>query len=183
MRPVIAWPIAIVLSLLTVGAYFNGDSVNDWIKEHSITIDSQEQGPLVGVNDNEVWLFVLIDFPDQDEAENCNQQRASNLIDDNAIEFLNQGIAPNSTLEIVYHDRIVITDFGMADYGHDVNGENDVGRNGVNPHTLAQEIVLEIKDEVDWPKFDLNNDGWIDRFLILHCIREFGHTFPQSKKL
>jgi M6 family metalloprotease-like protein len=171
MRPVIAWPIAIVLSLLTVGAYFNGDSVNDWIKEHSITIDSQEQGPLVGVNDNEVWLFVLIDFPDQDEAENCNQQRASNLIDDNAIEFLNQGIAPNSTLEIVYHDRIVITDFGMADYGHDVNGENDVGRNGVNPHTLAQEIVLEIKDEVDWPKFDLNNDGWIDRFLILHCIK------------
>jgi len=171
MRPVIAWPIAIVLSLLTVGAYFNGDSVNDWIKDHSITIDSQEKGPLVGVSDNEVWLFVLIDFPDQEETANCNQQRASNLIDDNAIEYLNQGIAPNSTLEIVYHDRIVTTDFGMADYGHDVNGENDVGRNGVNPHTLAQEIVLEIKDEVEWAKFDLNDDGWIDRFLILHCIK------------
>ena len=171
MRPVIAWPIAIVLSLLTVGAYFNGDSVNDWIKDHSITIDSQEKGPLVGVSDDEVWLFVLIDFPDQEETANCNQQRASNLIDDNAIEYLNQGIAPNSTLEIVYHDRIVTTDFGMADYGHDVNGENDVGRNGVNPHTLAQEIVLEIKDEVEWAKFDLNDDGWIDRFLILHCIK------------
>jgi len=171
MRPVIAWPIAIVLSLLTVGAYFNGDSVNDWIKDHSITIDSQEKGPLVGVSDNEVWLFVLIDFPDQEETANCNQQRASNLIDDNAIEYLNQGIAPNSTLEIVYHDRIVTTDFGMADYGHDVNGENDVGRNGVNPHTLAQEIVLEIKDEVEWAKFDLNDDGWIDRFLILHCTK------------
>jgi len=171
MRPVIAWPIAIVLSLLTVGAYFNGDSVNDWIKDHSITIDSQEKGPLVGVSDDEVWLFVLIDFPDQEETANCNQQRASNLIDDNAIEYLNQGIAPNSTLEIVYHDRIVTTDFGMADYGHDVNGENDVGRNGVNPHTLAQEIVLEIKDEVEWAKFDLNDDGWIDRFLILHCTK------------
>ena len=88
MRPVIAWPIAIVLSLLTVGAYFNGDSVNDWIKEHSITIDGQEQGPLVGVSDNEVWLFVLIDFPDQNETENCNQQRASNMIDDDAVDFL-----------------------------------------------------------------------------------------------
>ena len=171
MRPVIAWPMAIVLSLLTVGAYFNGDSVNDWIRDHSITIDSQEKGPLVGVSDHEVWLFVLIDFPDQEEAPNCNQQRASNLIDDNAIEFLNQGIGPNSTLEIVYHDRIVTTDFGMADYGHDVNGENDVGRNGVNPHTLAQEIVLEIEDEVEWAKFDINSDGWIDRFLILHCIK------------
>ena len=27
-------------------------------------------------------------------------------------------------------------------------GENDVGKNGVNPHILAQEIVTKIKDDV-----------------------------------
>ncbi len=171
MRPVIAWPIAIALSLLSVGAYFNGDLVNDWVKEHSLNSQKFEQGPLVGITENEIWLFVLIDFPDQEEATNCDQQRAQNLLDDASLDYLNQGIGPNSTLEIVYHDRIVTTDYGMADYGHDVNGKNDVGRNGVNPHTLAKEIVLEIEDEVDWEKFDLNGDKWVDRFLILHCIK------------
>ncbi len=72
MRPVIGWPIAIVLSLLTVSAYLNGEALNDWVQEHAITIDNSEEGPLVGVSENERWLVVLIDFPDQEEAANCN---------------------------------------------------------------------------------------------------------------
>ena len=172
MRPVIGWPIAVVLSLLSVVAFANGEALNDWVKEHAITITSEEEGPLIGITNDESWLVVLIDFPDQNENSNCDQQRASNLIDDGARDHLNQGFGPASTLQIDYHGRIVTTDFGMADYGHDVDGENDVGRKGVNPHILAQEIVLEIKDEVsDWSKYDLNDDGWIDRFLILHCIK------------
>ena len=172
MRPVIGWPIAVVLSLLSVVAFANGEALNDWVKEHAITIPSEEEGPLIGITNDESWLVVLIDFPDQNENSNCDQQRASNLIDDGARDHLNQGFGPASTLQIDYHDRIVTTDFGMADYGHDVDGENDVGRKGVNPHILAQEIVLEIKDEVsDWSKYDLNDDGWVDRFLILHCVK------------
>ena len=172
MRPTLGWPIAVMFALLSVGAFVNGDTLNDWVKEHSITIgEEEEEGPLVGVTDEEKWFVVLIDFPDQQEVENCDQQRASNLLDDDAEEYMQQGISPNSTLEIVYHNRIVTTDFPMSDYGHDVNGENDVGRNGVNPRTLAQEVVIEIKNEVDWAKFDLNDDGWVDRFLILHCVK------------
>ncbi|DAC39799.1 MAG TPA: hypothetical protein D7H83_03810 [Candidatus Poseidoniales archaeon] len=172
MRPGIGWPIAIMLSLLSVVAFANGEALNEWVKEHAITIQSEEEGPLVGITEQEVWLVVLIDFPDQNENSNCDQQRASNLIDQGARDHLNQGFSPESTLDIDYHDRIVTTDYGMADYGHDIDGENDVGRKGVNPHTLAQEVVLEIKDEVpDWSKYDLNDDGWVDRFLILHCVK------------
>ena len=172
MRPGIGWPIAIMLSLLSVVAFANGEALNEWVKEHAITIQSEEQGPLVGITEQEVWLVVLIDFPDQNENSNCDQQRASNLIDQGARDHLNQGFSPESTLDIDYHDRIVTTDYGMADYGHDIDGENDVGRKGVNPHTLAQEVVLEIKDEVpDWSKYDLNDDGWVDRFLSLQCVK------------
>lgn len=171
MRPVIAWPIAIALSLLSVSAFINGEALNEWVKEHAITIGEQEQATLVGVQDEESWLVVLIDFPDQNEAGDCNQIRASNLIDNAALDYINQGISPNSTLQIDYHDRIVTTDFAMSDYGHDVNGEKDVGKNGVNPHTLAQEIVLEVEDEIEWDNYDLNDDGWVDRFLILHCAK------------
>ena len=166
MRPVIAWPIAIILSLLSVSAFMNGEALNDWVKEHAITIGEQDQATLVGVQDDETWLVVLIDFPDQNEVAGCNQERASNLIDDAALDYLNQGISANSTLQIDYHDRIVTTDHDMADYGHDVNGEKDVGKNGVNPHTLAHEIVLEVEDEIEWEKYDLNGDDWVDRFLI-----------------
>ena len=151
MRPVVGWPIAIILSLLAVGAYLNGEAVNNLVEEYSITIgEEEEEGPLVGVTDEEKWFVVLIDFPDQQEVENCDQQRAANIFDDAAENYMRQGISPNSTLEIDYHDRIITTDFPMSDYGHDVNGENDVGRNGVNPRVLAQEIVLEIEDEVNW---------------------------------
>ena len=169
MRPIIGWPIAIILSLLTVGAYFNGEAINEWVKENSIVIEEDKEGPIVGISDNEKWLIVLIDFPDVTEPEFCNQQHASNLIDDAAEDFMQQGIGPDSTLEIVYHDRIVTTDYNLKDYAHDSNGAKDVGKNGVNPRILAQEIVLEIKDEVEWETFDLNDDGWVDRFLILHC--------------
>ena len=171
MRPSIGWPIAIILALMSVGAFVNGEALNEWVEEHAISIGQEEEGPLVGISENEKWFVVLIDFPDQNEPENCNQQRASNLIDDGASDYMVQGIGPSSNLEIDYHDTIVTTNFGMADYGHDVDGENDVGRNGVSPHTLAQEVVESIDDEVTWEKYDLNDDGWVDRFLILHCTK------------
>ena len=38
MRPVIGWPIAVVLSLLSVVAFANGEALNDWVKEHAITL-------------------------------------------------------------------------------------------------------------------------------------------------
>ena len=171
MRPSIGWPIAIILALMSVGAFVNGEALNEWVEEHAISIGQEEEGPLVGISENEKWFVVLIDFPDQNEPDNCDQQRASNLIDDGASDYMVQGIGPNSNLEIDYHDRIVTTNFGMADYGHDVDGENDVGRNGVSPHTLAQEVVESIDDEVTWEKYDLNDDGWVDRFLILHCTK------------
>jgi len=101
MRPIIGWPIAIILALLTVGAYLNGEAINEWIRENSVAVQEEEAGPLVGIVENEKWLVVLVDFPDVNEPEYCNQQHASNLIDDAAEVFMNQGVGPDSTLEIV----------------------------------------------------------------------------------
>ena len=43
MRPVVGWPIAIILSLLAVGAYLNGEAVNNLVEEYSITIGEEEE--------------------------------------------------------------------------------------------------------------------------------------------
>ena len=45
MRPVIGWPIAVMLSLMSVIAFVNGEALNEWVKEHAINIDSNEQAP------------------------------------------------------------------------------------------------------------------------------------------
>jgi len=171
MRPILGWPIALFFAAIAVGAYFNGDAINEWVENNSIVIPNEEVGVLVGAQENEKWFVVLIDFPDQNEFSNCDQDRASTLIDQSALNYFHQGVHPNGTLEIEYHNRIVQTKHKMEEYGHDEGGENDVGKNGVNPHTLAEEIVNEISDEVDWEVYDLNEDGWVDRFLILHCAK------------
>ena len=100
MRPVIGWPIAVMLSLLSVIAFANGEAIDEWVKEHAITKKPSEQATLVGITDEESWLVVLIDFPDQNENSDCDQQRASNLIDESARNHINQGLNPNSTLEV-----------------------------------------------------------------------------------
>lgn len=172
MRPAIGWPIAVLFGLLSVIAFANGEALNDWVKEHAIVTSSDEEATLIGINDDEKWFVVLIDFPDQNENSNCNQQRASNLIDGPATDHIKQAFGQSISLEIDYHDEIISTDYALGDYGHDIDWDKDVGKNGVNPHILAQEIVIKIKDDVsDWSKYDLNNDGWVDRFLILHCTK------------
>ncbi len=171
MRPIFGWPIALFFAAIAVGAFFNGSAINEWVENNSIQVSNDEVGKLVGAQENEKWFVVLIDFPDQNEFANCDQDRAATLIDQSALNYLRQGVYPNGTLEIKYHDRIVQTKLNMEDYGHDENGENDVGKNGVNPHILAEDIVNEILDEVEWEDYDLNDDGWVDRFLILHCAK------------
>ena len=172
MRPAIGWPIAVLFGLLSVIAFANGEALNEWVRENAIVIDSDDEATLVGITENEKWFVVLIDFPDQNENSNCNQQRASNLLDDSAKDHIRQAFGESISLEIDYHDEIITTGSPLADYGHDIDWEKDVGKNGVNPHILAQEIATKIKGDVsDWSKYDLNSDGWVDRFLILHCTK------------
>ena len=56
MRPVIGWPIVVILSLLSVVAFANGEALNEWVKEHAITIQPEEEGPLVGITNDEVMV-------------------------------------------------------------------------------------------------------------------------------
>ena len=52
MRPVIAWPVAVVLAILSVTAYLNGEAVNKWVEDNSISVANVDAGPLVGITNN-----------------------------------------------------------------------------------------------------------------------------------
>ena len=168
MRPIIGWPIALMLSILAVSAYINSEALDEWVQDHSITVEKPEP-TIIGIQDSEKWLVVLIDFPDQEEITNCDQERANTFFSDAANTHLDQTAGKDIDLEIVFHGRIVTTAHAMTTYGHDANGARDAGKNGQTPHTLAHEIVESVKNEIEWELFDLDDDGWVDRFLILHC--------------
>jgi len=170
MRPSIGWPIAIVFLLLAGGAWASGDAIEEWIIDNSIIIESDD-GPLVGMHTQERWLVVLIDFPDQDEMVGCDQQRAKAMFSESAINHINQTSGGQVELTIDYHDEIITPSQAMTTYGKDVNGERDAGADGHNPHTLAEEVVRDISEDVEWENYDMDGDGWVDRFLILHCIK------------
>ena len=38
----------------------------------------------------------------------------------------------------------------------------------LTPMILAKEVIDDHKDDIDWRNYDLDNDGWVDRLLILH---------------
>jgi M6 family metalloprotease-like protein len=170
MRPSIGWPIAIVFLLLAGGAWAAGDAIEEWIIDNQIISESDE-GTLVGMHTQERWLVVLIDFPDQDEMQGCDQQRAETMFSQSAINHIDQTSGGQVELTVDYHDEIITPSQAMSTYGKDVDGERDAGADGHNPHTLAEEVVKDISEDVEWGNYDMDGDGWVDRFLILHCIK------------
>ena len=59
----------------------------------------------------------------------------------------------------------------MNDYGRDDAGK-DTGADGTFlPSLLAEEVVQRVRQDIDWSKYDLNGDGAIDRFMILHTTK------------
>lgn len=170
MRPSVGWPIAIIFLLLAGGAWASSDVIEEWILDNAI-ISESDAGPLVGMHTQERWLVVLIDFPDQDEMAGCDQQRAETMFSQSAINHIDQTSGGQVELTIDYHDEIITPSQAMSTYGMDVNGERDAGDDGHNPHTLAEEVVRDISQDVEWANYDMDGDGWVDRFLILHCIK------------
>ncbi|MDP6869775.1 MAG: hypothetical protein QGI21_03260 [Candidatus Poseidoniaceae archaeon] len=171
MKAFVAYPIALMLAMISITAFINSESIDDWFREHAIIIEEDGGGDLLPIQEKERWLVVLIDFSDQKEPAGCDQNHASNLLDQGASNHLKQSFGDHIELLVDYHDQIITPAHGISSYGTDVNGERDSGIDGNNPHTLSVEIAEAVKNNVDWSNYDLDGDGWVDRFLLLHCVK------------
>ena len=73
------------------------------------------------------------------------------------------------TVNIDIHRVMTTASGNLADYGSDYGVERDSSSDGTHlPMQLAEEVVLANKESFSWDKYDLNNDGIVDRLLILH---------------
>ena len=95
------------------------------------------------------------------------------------------------SVDVDVHQVMVTASGGLAAYGSDNGGERDSSNDGTHlPMLLAEEVVVANKQSIDWDKYDLDNDGSVDRLLILHTTIgqesggnpiEYGHISPPLK--
>ena len=90
---------------------------------------------------------------------------------DGADDYIDQLTASNSDLEIVISDSIYTAPSTPSAWGTDHNGNRDVASDGSRPSDLASSVIRSIPDDINLNQFDLNNDGTLDRLLMLHTGR------------
>ena len=173
--------LAMVLLLSSAWMWFNEATVASWLAQQLVVVDDEsEEDALLGLQANEHWLVVVVDF-EQHPAENgWGTDDASLLMNQAAVPYVEQLSGMASHLTVHVHPTVVRASGTLAWYGADgANRDTDDGGEFL-PLALAQEVVSAIRSEVNWSVYDLDDDGTVDRFLILHTTK--GRRKPIRKE-
>ncbi len=172
MRPSLGVPLLVVLLLASSWSYSNGDTIEQWMRENALIVPSDDNSPTLNLQQGERWLVLIVDF-DQSPADSIwGPTQARNILQESAVEYITQVSGGKSSVEIVVADDVTRASGALADYGADVNGQRDVDAEGnFLPMALAQEAVEGHLSTVNWSRYDLDGDGWVDRLLILHTTK------------
>ena len=166
MHPRINAIIAAALFLLGTISFAYNSEIDNWIRDNSITIEVEEVS-ILGVQSNEQWPVFIVDF----DAGNSNWGKieAKDILIPEASNYFDQMTNFSTDLEIDIFDKITIPEYDMEYYGKDFGIQRDSSSDGTHlPMILAKEVVNDHKNDIDWSKYDLDDDGWVDRLLILH---------------
>ena len=159
--------IAMVLCLaLAIGSQLYSDEIND-LFQIDVKNPENTSPPLIGLQSNESWLVVLVDFESNPLTDNAKQPIQTEL-QTYSEEYFSQAVGSSVNVEITIHNEIIRAPQPLAAYGSDGPNGRDYG-DGTKflPATLAEYVANTI-EQTSLDKFDLNEDGVVDRFLILH---------------
>ena len=166
MDPRISATIAGVLMLLGTISFAYNSEIDSWVRDNSIVIEDDEVTTL-GLQTEEYWPVLIVDF--EGGNSNWGKSEAEDILIPEASNYFDQFTNYNSNVQIDIIDKITIPEFGMEYYGKDYGIQRDSSSDGTHlPMILAKEVVQDQMNNVDWGKYDLNDDGWVDRLLILH---------------
>lgn len=170
MQARIALPIAVGLVLLGLAGWSNPEFVDSLFNEVRDSVNPVDEAPIVPLQSEEKWLVIVVDFDDAPSQVGRDVTQARGLLngEDGAQGYVEQLTAGESNLEITYVEEIVRASYVSTHYGHDEDGNRDVGLTEGGPAVLAAQVVEESANSIDWSDFDLDGDGSIDRLLILH---------------
>ena len=165
---------AALMACLFLGAsawmFLNEETVEAWLTQQVVS-QSTETIHQLPLQDNESWLVVVVDFEQHTADNGWGPTEAKTMLDQAVVPYIQQLSGGDTELTIDVHETVVRASGAMSDYGRDETGK-DTGTDGVFlPSALAEEAVLQIKQAVDWSQYDLDTDGEVDRFMVLHTTK------------
>ena len=170
MRRALAAVLAMLFLVSAGWTFANEALVEDWLLGPGP--DQTNDSPaLVTLQNEERWLVVVVDFEAHPAENGWGPNEAEDLIEQAVAPYIDQLSGQEGTLVHVVHPQVVRASMNLEDYGQDIGGKDTAGDGTFLPADLAEEAVLAVKGDVDWSVYDLNEDGEIDRFLVLHTTK------------
>jgi M6 family metalloprotease-like protein len=140
----------------------------DAIRDEVIMTNDAE---IVEMQDDERWLVIIVEFPDDLSESGSDHTRANAMLigTNSAATYFYEISGGRSTLTADIQPQIHTAHHNEAAYGRDSGGERDVGDESTGgPAGLVEEALTTTFDNLDMSPYDFDNDGWVDRLLILH---------------
>ncbi|MBT5660610.1 MAG: M6 family metalloprotease domain-containing protein [Euryarchaeota archaeon] len=160
------------LAFISVGgwSFLNQEIVDTWILERNF-IETHDTDDLVGLQTNETWLVLIVDFESNPSNGVWGADEARSLLANRASDYFYQVSGNLTNVNLTVYPEVIRASNDLTYYGGDTSNR-DVDADGTfMPEELAQEAVEGISTPVDWDPFDLDGDGTIDRLLILHTSK------------
>tara|TARA_B100002052_G_scaffold209299_1_gene191348 strand:+ start:4653 stop:6701 length:2049 start_codon:yes stop_codon:yes gene_type:complete len=157
----------------SVASYLEPEYIENVLNSNIIVDSDDEKTDLLGIQTNEHWLVMIIEFEGLPSGPGKDAERAEAVLMgvNGADDYLEQATASQSSLEITIVDSIYSAPSSPSAWGTDSDGRRDISSDGSRPSDLAESAIRSIPNEVDLSKFDLDNDGNMDRLLLLHTGR------------
>ena len=183
MNPRVGVPFLVALLLASSWAFTNQSVIDEWVRESQFE-SNEEEDALLPIQTDEHWLVLVADFPEQQATEAWGITQAELMLNDIATSYIEQLTNNQTELTVVVHDQVTRASANVATYGADYSGDRDTNSAGdFLPMNLAEEVVRLRADDVNWTQFDLDNDGVVDRLLILHTTKGQEENPGQSNNI
>ena len=170
MRRVAATLMAFLFIGASIWMFLNEETVESWLTQQVVN-QSEKSTPQLPLQDNESWLVVVVDFEQNPAGEGWGPDEAQTMLDQAVVPYMEQLSGGVTELEIDVHQTVIRATGVMSDYGRDASGKDTDSDGRFLPSALAEQAVLGIIQSVDWAKYDLDGDGHIDRFMVLHTTK------------
>ncbi len=164
---------AVFLLFTSLATFYEPELIEDILINAQNNESDDNHRQLLGIQENERWLVIIIEFEGLPSGTGKDVEKAQNLLMgvNGADDYLNEVTSSNTNLEVIISDSIYSAPSAPSAWGTDYNGNRDVTADGSRPSDLASSAILSIPEDIDLSQFDLDNDGNLDRLLMLHTGR------------
>jgi len=156
--------VRVVLAILVIFGGMFAQLNSEYIQNKLESNVTDDENSLIPIQEEEEWLVLKIEFTDN----NFDNSLLSDFFEGefSASSYI-KSISPKSNLNVTIINEVWHTDQSESFWGQDSdNGRDLTDNNGVQ--NLIKEAVKGLLINIDLSKWDFNNDGIVDRLLVIH---------------